>query len=290
MNNLDYKTEILLKKLAITRDITFPKIEGKLYRYRPANQYAFDEIQNSQIYVTDPENYNDPFDSTYGQSDEDLINKQYKADFWIEIANIQGYWDDMSLNKVIEEKESMTVHEYCKLISNYSRKSDGNLLEEIIKTLRSVDRKPRNTQFKVACFSETKDSLPMWAYYADNHNGICLEYDFSKIESEENCDLRDDIYKIHYSHNRPKDRHGIYSPFIKAYEWAHESEWRLVSFDESDYVFVPCLSAVYLGSKIKLSEVKKIQRIIRNIENKIELYHAWEDPEKYRLNFIKMNS
>ncbi len=29
----------------------------------------------------------------------------------------------------------------------------------------------------VICFSERSDSLLMWSHYADNHNGICIEFD-----------------------------------------------------------------------------------------------------------------
>jgi hypothetical protein len=38
------------------------------------------------------------------------------------------------------------------------------------------DIKYSKLKFGLACFSETNESVLMWAHYADNYSGICIEY------------------------------------------------------------------------------------------------------------------
>ncbi len=46
----------------------------------------------------------------------------------------------------------------------------------------------RDTDIRVACFADFRDyedifkKTQMWAHYADNHRGFCIEYDISAIE------------------------------------------------------------------------------------------------------------
>ena len=45
----------------------------------------------------------------------------------------------------------------------------------------------------ITCFSQSPDSMPMWAYYGNNHRGFCVEYSI-----EENSNL----YPVMYVNNR----------------------------------------------------------------------------------------
>lgn len=53
---------------------------------------------------------------------------------------------------------------------------------------------------KVCSFFECLDSLPMWAYYADNHRGLCMEYDLHSLPDE----INENIYPILYTEQRPE--------------------------------------------------------------------------------------
>lgn len=103
-------------------------------------------------------------------------------------------------------------------------------------------------------FSEEKSSLLMWAHYADNYSGMCVEYDFSKLPEDLLCHL----YPVYYSPNRFTSRHleraiiehkdlkrmnedncypndceyikDIMSLFLsKSLSWSYEKEWRLLA-------------------------------------------------------------
>ncbi len=102
-------------------------------------------------------------------------------------------------------------------------------------------------------FSEEKSSLLMWAHYADNYSGMCVEYDFSKLSET----LLFHLYPVYYSAKRSTSRHlewviaehkdlkrineekyypnecdwlkDIMSLFLsKSMSWAYEKEWRIL--------------------------------------------------------------
>ena len=116
-------------------------------------------------------------------------------------------------------------------------------------------------------FSEEKSSLLMWAHYADNYSGMCVEYDFSKLSDT----LLFHLYPVVYSSKRTTSRHleqaiiehkdlkrmneencypndcdyikDIMSLFLtKSISWSYEKEWRLLAtyaqiYNEADDVY-----------------------------------------------------
>lgn len=114
----------------------------------------------------------------------------------------------------------------------------------------------------IKAFSEDAESELMWAYYANDHKGICIEYDFKQLAVNTPWDSTymnfwKHFFPIHYGKERIgsskiKDiiremRHmendellsrdhevegyivEIYPLLLhKSFSWAHEKEWRLV--------------------------------------------------------------
>jgi hypothetical protein len=172
----------------------FPNREAKwprvLYRYRPLRSLEdlgreFELAAQSQVWLSKPSEFNDPYDSLFLQ---------------------RGNTSDLTIR----------------------------LREE----------------FLICCFSANPYSLPMWAHYADNHRGVCLEYN---VPSRYHAPL----YPVIYDNKRyeiaaednvatitatPRVIGGIIPPdelsaetvipteaiTIKAKEWKYEKEWRLV--------------------------------------------------------------
>lgn len=112
----------------------------------------------------------------------------------------------------------------------------------------------------IACFSKISNNQLMWSHYADQHQGICLCYDFPDTTEEWNKQIKwsDDVTydinnhgmtciggKVIYQKQRPSIR--IEDPFLSVGEWKitnacdiksaifikpecwrYEQEWRLV--------------------------------------------------------------
>ncbi|MBE6659288.1 MAG: DUF2971 domain-containing protein [Ruminococcaceae bacterium] len=85
--------------------------------------------------------------------------------------------------------------------------------------------------FRVACFSERFDVMPMWALYAADHTGYVIEYDLEKMTIEQ----KNNLYKVAYlskSDLKHIDNHiprlPIYNLIQKDSECSYELEWRMI--------------------------------------------------------------
>ncbi len=94
----------------------------------------------------------------------------------------------------------------------------------------------------VCCLSKTNNSLPMWAFYAKDHTGVCIGLDMEKVNAHlhsgcgyiglhnfSGCyevQYRDIIEKPDFF-NREKQKFHLYQMLTKAKEWEYEQEVRI---------------------------------------------------------------
>ena len=106
----------------------------------------------------------------------------------------------------------------------------------------------------IKSFSEDNKNLLMWAHYADSYSGMCVEYDFSKLNDsilyhlfpifysetkilnnpfENTIRELDDLKRTNAENVFPEDTCNlinITSAFlIKSKEWEYEKEWRIIA-------------------------------------------------------------
>ena len=98
------------------------------------------------------------------------------------MRNAEEYWD--AIRKISEKK------------SEEFQKDIYNLRQEIQLNVERKIEKLRDTNIRIACFSDLKtDGFPpkytdfeymiqMWAHYASNHEGFCVEYDITQLHPE----------------------------------------------------------------------------------------------------------
>ena len=97
------------------------------------------------------------------------------------------------------------------------------------------------TMFAVSSFTVNPDSQLMWAHYANNHKGICLEYEidnindimchlFPVIYSRAKKDISEKLIQFIDSDIDDETLWKIYfnGPLRKNIEWMYENEWRLI--------------------------------------------------------------
>lgn len=162
---------------------------------------------------------------------------------------------------------------------------------------------------RLKCFSEKKESLYMWGHYGDNSEGMCVEYDLSLLNT--NDEIFKHIFPVVYLNKRfkgdytlqwlidcrksfdyPNDKcdigelseiNALY--LVKGKEWEQESEWRIIfniwenqeriksnkrfSFD---YIEMDCVSSVYMG--YRMDEQKKMH--IKEIVDRKNQYRSQE--------------
>lgn len=247
---------------------------ASLYKYYSDTKLNFETIKNNSIWYSAPCNFNDIFDCNISIDDEKIFNN--------------------ALNLFPDKRGVRTGSPMWK-----------KLKEEINRGLYMLEiqfNELRNTT-GISCFSEREDSLLMWAHYANNHRGICVEYNLLNINKE----LGFTAVPIIYSNDRTCfdsiDSYGekdIWEFFIesltsKSMEWNYEKEWRIIR-DQ-----VACESqwdvnkkgallkmirpdSIILGCATNLEFEKEIMRYCN--DNKIKLYKMKKDQYEYKLNKI----
>jgi hypothetical protein len=148
-----------------------------------------------------------------------------------------------------------------------------------------------NQNLRICSFSLTNSSLLLWSHYSNEHNGICIEYDFDDIDKIrafiQPVIYRDKVHKIRLFEEYTTMQ-LIASSLIKSKEWEYEHEWRLTIFRQKDdfpqtmSVLLP--KAIYLGTRFHLNDDKHKQQLFKIAEkNKIPLYQMEKDPNEFKL-------
>lgn len=175
--------------------------------------------------------------------------------------------------------------------SNFNDPLDSYLLtkalrsdDEMIKDNNSGNsiNKARLEQLRITCLSSViptdAQSTIMWAHYADNHKGICLEYDIKSIldlitssYSLSECNDGDVVISPCFYHEEKTlptlNELGLKSAFYKHSAWSYEKEFRILLKD-------PCIelkpSTVYVGCRTPQSDKVFIEKLLDELKIKYD--------------------
>ena len=272
------------------------QIEMPLYRYRGNIDFAIGEIKSGNVYMAPIYKLNDPFDASYAQQYEEALNTKapkslfYNTSYFL----LDSKWND-DIKEIIEAhpEEEITLREFGERISQLiTEKGDYFPASAICKNYYKYCSRIDTRQYgRLACFSENWNSIPMWAYYANSHKGVCIKYDFSLLDKKniQYQNIMNSISKVWYSETRPVDKQGSYSPFVKGLQWAHEQEWRLFQAGLNDFVNIPCITEVYLGHNMDSNSFSLILNAIKESTQNITPYMMIPKPDEYSFQKLRIN-
>lgn len=197
-----------------------------LYKYRALSKYAVEDIINHRFAATSIGSFNDIFDGAmhaYGDEEQRATLAQKKWEEFEELGRRCGLPGLLPHDSFVK---SMEVH--------YKQES------------RSKFRMDDYLGTYVFCLSERNDSILMWAHYANENAGICIEYDFNELDEESlvrkclfpvsYCSKPIDVLPLFDKDNPPTllypvDTAALCTALSKAKEWEYEREWRFVEID-----------------------------------------------------------
>lgn len=167
----------------------------------------------------------------------------------------------------------------------------------------------------VLCFSSKKDNLLMWAHYANNHAGICIEFDKtaeffngkyknaaslfgeSRVDSYKNIgQLRKVEYKIERpSYILPSElEYDTESWFVKSPEWKYEKEHRLLlpidsAIKSSDNILLfpiesKMIKSIIMGCQMLVSEKREVYEKCKCLGIKVQ--EAFIHSHKFKLDIV----
>ena len=272
---------------------------GSIYRYISNFDYIKEAITTKNIYMTNPQNFNDPFDCGFNFTQEAMIHMHCRPSL---IQSLLQNWMPEDINEKIllyiksNNDNFLIVDDIIKIIGGLSQ-NNSKMDYFAIKNLLWIQFKindflKRNKQkiifdnnIRVCCFSKKRNSFPMWAHYAKNHSGVCLEYD-TKLLSQSNQIIKDAIVNVQYNKTYiTDDITNYFRYFNKSDQWKYEEEVRIVCKMTGNYLNFPCLKSVYLG--INIDHEKRNEIIDLALDNNVDVWDAEIDSgNQYDLSFV----
>ena len=244
-----------------------------LYKYYGCKERHLDMVRSNKMWYAAPCSFNDVFDCDISVHEDKVFQ-----------SVMQTYPDPRGIRK-----GSKKWVELSGLVHRELRK-----LQQVFDGYK--------TNMGIACFSESDDSLLMWAHYADNHRGMCVEYELPKIASL----LKFSPVPIIYATERvsfdsltlENPRYDATNVFIKSIttkspEWAYEKEWRIIRDnvacgdkwdEEKKGALLDTVSprSISLGCAVEHDFEDAVKEYCTTY--KISLYKMEKDPYLYRLN------
>jgi hypothetical protein len=224
----------------------------KFYKYRSVSEQnrAFVErlIVHNEVYFPPASSFNDPFDLRPVFS-LDAPPQVQREDFMRLSRKHNAHLSDA-------EREAMADK-----VMNTSLSNDG--IETTRMMIQAIHNEFIRTNIGVYCVSESWSNILMWSHYADDHRGICIEFEATGT-------LLQTAQRVIYSKDRlpinlydgDKVAMAERSLLTKSSDWAYEREWRrldyecgpgLVRFQETD------MSQIIIGANASSDVVQALK-------------------------------
>ncbi|AOY55025.1 DUF2971 domain-containing protein [Clostridium perfringens] len=292
----------------------FPNIEIETEKEKI--NYSQIAIFDNTVYLNEPNNFNDPYDcnlvdkTNFKRHRVGFYLKCLKLNVDIELYNINDLIDTLS-NAIYEKSKSENkifafkdkLNEYIYLQLKIFETKLNCYLNEYKDWRKAINRilDEEYQKFLICSFTRSNNNLLMWAHYANNHKGFCVEYDLSYKKEFESIEKlifpviysinRKDIFKnliSYYENLKPEDIWTVYRDGIlrKSYHWMYENEWRLIINGEhgKSIKFYP-IKSIYFGCKMNDFDKKDIYEKLKG--RNIEFYQAMIENDKYDIKFEK---
>ena len=261
-----------------------------LYKYYRNLNYLKDVIQNKRIHLDYSSSFNDIFDGARIVQPSDFIGIECNDLLKQTVVRYSPDWCKHSIESLINAsgKELNTLYELFHFLRN------NGIPEKVVgaleNTLLALCRNMHLDNFKISCFTESNDSLLMWAHYGDKLAGGCLCFDTYKDPA-----LFSNLHKINYSRYRSKDD-GFNYYYCKSEEWAYEQEWRIITENyKQEFINTNSCVGVILGERLPWAPSPENNRHYDvymweihalAAQNHLAVYDARADKEEYKINII----
>ena len=278
-----------------------------IYKYANISN-AIKILKSGKIILTNPLEFNDPFDSELLIKEEDNKNVIDLIKNYCAFKVLCNKSKDKKINKAIKEIKNEKIYKYIELniFGNFSKKNDN----EFINNIKNKANEIRNSAL-IGCFSKTNNNILMWSHYADSHKGVCIEFeedrkdifkDVSYSETREYFDINFVVSKLlafdflnkKYDLNDNALFGKIMKPFyVKSKDWEYEQEIRCVlsnnecpkNIDDKKYGIDMKIKRIYLGIRVENNdELKELIEIAK--EKNIEIVYMKEDKNRFAVSSI----
>jgi len=276
MTDIDYLTSDICRDDAsreLNEAIGNFSIPNNLYQYRPFSKWSVDNIINNRISLSNPNNFNDTYDS---------------------------YLHDESLEPIVREIEDLNL-----ALQDFTFEITKDFIDNRNRLDDFRARKMREN-FRITCFSTKEDDSKMWGLYAKDNSGICTEYNFNEASNNLQKLLFPVLYKtepINTAKLCSADKiiqAMLLSIIVKAKCWEYESEWRLIlplphnlDIEFLPISKVPNPSKIIIGTNYSYKNLTKENKLLAKQlksymnNNAVPLYRCLQKRHQYQLEITQ---
>jgi hypothetical protein len=209
-------------------DLRKVRLEKATPRYKFQSVKYLADLSNNELYISDPEKFNDPFDLKLSFEDE-----TDRGPFTNEDKLRQA------LGSLFEDNPELDISWF------YDKElldTMGHWIAGHANSRQVIDAvKKRSRAFGVACFAQDWSIPLMWSHYGASHAGMCVEYAVNPMKfalAPENLVFSQ--HYVQYTTQLPTialtellfSPHQVLPRMVatKHADWAYEKEWRLIHF------------------------------------------------------------
>ena len=243
---------------------------SSLYKYYGDTPRDLDAVKNNKMWYSAPCNFNDVFDCDLAIDEKEIFDNVLQM-----VPDKRGIRTGSPMWKQLKGTVSQKIRAF---------QSDFEALR---------------TKMGIVCLSEAYDSLLMWAHYANDHCGMCVEYELLEFNRQLGFSPVPIVYSkervsIHTLETLEREMQGIFIESLtsKSPEWSYEKEWRIIRDDgacgdrwdaENKGALLAAVrpKSVTLGCMVKLEFEKSVKAYCE--ENQINLFRMERDKMLYRL-------
>lgn len=311
------------------------KIPEKLYKYRSFNDvkcffkvdpitgkvaysdFGLDGLSKGKVWFSHLDKLNDPYENEYN-----FDYSNYLKDLDLYLSSLpKNSVLRRNLNKKIKEKQRAGLTDRKIIREMESKSPDGGIKVQLAKFKKNIQNDKAN-KIGILSLCENKDNLLMWAYYADDHKGYCLEFSSKLKHKGKSLLVKDKTFPVDYdkSHYKMEDLHPFYTSMKKnrtkdreeekkvnqkvychkSLAWKHEREWRVVedikkkkkkASDIGALLDFPGrLTAVYFGARCSEDCIAVLKKAVKKgaYGYTTEFYQAKLCTNKFGLKFEKV--
>ena len=240
----------------------------KLYKYRHWNDNTKKILINNELYFQSAENFNDPFDANI------ILDMDATPAEWISRAVLLH-------NHYGGEMPKSEYQKMCSVLYHITEEERAYFSKNVTELVTQEVRK--NTG--IYCFTKSEDNILMWSHYANEHKGICLEFDHSApaLFSAAKVNYCFDYPKVNYFTSTYDELMNI-RYFTKAKDWEYEQEYRIVIPDFSSQIKAiesQIITGAICGCCMPDEDIKEVIAILQDRPTPTMLYKA--EKKKYGL-------
>lgn len=254
-------------------------ITNILHKYYKIDQKFINLLVNSEMWFSNPEDFNDPYDSY-------LI---------IDSNNTFEEIHNHLKEKAIKHNLKLTDQEIHEKAQYWFQ--NPNALSDYLKKTQSEEKERKG----IACFCKTDDILLMWSHYADAHKGTCLSFDISKDNNffalPFVVDYPNEYPKINFIRERSPRVRYKHIIATKSIDWKYEQEVRIVR-DIRDHgnsrgnikFNKEALVEIKFGLRTNPKDIETIKKIADGQGYKhIKLFQAKLKDREFGISFSRIN-